>query len=363
MSMITKCPACSTAFRVTPQHLQAQHGLVRCGRCATVFDGFKSLATQSDAMPHAPAAVTNSRVGAIDLPQSASAVVAVPGPAGAAPGSEASAATPVSATPPKPADLPAADISQDAFTKTTDLKAVTPATIPETGGVPPTENGAEPPPGSGVPDTVPPQTISSPLPLLPEAAHLSPAVVEAPPAGAIEETGVVAPYDIAPLPRRRSGFLAFGIIILLLALAAQGVYYYRGDIAANVPEARPYLDKICVHLRCSVALPQKPRMISIEASDLQAIDAANPGIIVLTATLRNQATTALGYPALDVVLTNAKDHTVARRIFKPAEYLAAGKDVHAGIAPSAEITIKLTIDSGDVGAAGFRLDLLAAPAP
>ncbi|MEK7875240.1 MAG: zinc-ribbon domain-containing protein, partial [Pseudomonadota bacterium] len=63
MSMITQCPACGTAFRVTPPQLQAQHGMVRCGRCAHVFDGFKTLAalradTPLDAGPqpagHAP---------------------------------------------------------------------------------------------------------------------------------------------------------------------------------------------------------------------------------------------------------------------------------------------------------------------
>ena len=45
MSMTTQCPDCSTRFRVTPQQLQSQQGLVRCGRCAKVFDGFKALAT------------------------------------------------------------------------------------------------------------------------------------------------------------------------------------------------------------------------------------------------------------------------------------------------------------------------------
>jgi hypothetical protein len=61
-----------------------------------------------------------------------------------------------------------------------------------------------------------------------------------------------------------------------------------------------------------------------------------------------------------VVLTNAQDHTLARRIFLPAEYLDAGGNSRDGIPPNAEITIKLNLDTGDLGAAGFRLDLLAA---
>ena len=119
---------------------------------------------------------------------------------------------------------------------------------------------------------------------------------------------------------------------------------------------------MCEWLRCTVALPQRPRQISIEASDMQATDPASPGLIALTATLRNHATTELGYPALDVVLTNTKEHTVARRIFLPSDYLGAGKDPRAGIAPNAEVTVRLDLETGDLGAAGFRLDLIAAPA-
>src|SRR3954465_3007536 len=51
MSIVTQCPSCGTKFRVTPPQLQAQHGMVRCGRCAQVFDGFKTLATLPDTPP------------------------------------------------------------------------------------------------------------------------------------------------------------------------------------------------------------------------------------------------------------------------------------------------------------------------
>jgi len=83
----------------------------------------------------------------------------------------------------------------------------------------------------------------------------------------------------------------------------------------------------------------------------------------LTATLRNHAGHDLGYPALDLVLTNTKEHTLARRIFLPAEYLERGRDIAAGIPANAEITIRLDLDTGDLNPAGFRLDLLPAPPP
>ena len=41
--MITRCPRCETAFRVTEDQLQARGGQVRCGRCHSVFDARAAL--------------------------------------------------------------------------------------------------------------------------------------------------------------------------------------------------------------------------------------------------------------------------------------------------------------------------------
>ena len=41
--LATRCPACSTVFRVVPDQLRVSEGWVRCGRCAEVFDATESL--------------------------------------------------------------------------------------------------------------------------------------------------------------------------------------------------------------------------------------------------------------------------------------------------------------------------------
>lgn len=51
--MFTRCPSCSTAFRVTPEQLKARAGKVRCGHCNAVFN---ALDTLEDAQPAAPTA-------------------------------------------------------------------------------------------------------------------------------------------------------------------------------------------------------------------------------------------------------------------------------------------------------------------
>jgi len=308
MSMITKCPSCATTFRVTPPQLQAQRGMVRCGRCAMVFDGFKTLATLRD-----------------DSPLEASAPSVPPGA--------------------EPTD------SKGGLQRTNEIASAMPP-----GAVSPLAQASSQAPSEIGAAHAEESRRAAPRPEPEVPAPTRPGVVTD-----VDEI-FSAPFVAETVPTRSRGGWALGIAALLLALAAQGAYFYRGEIASSVPELRPHLDRMCDFLRCKVALPQRPRQISIEASDMQALDPAHPGQIALTATLRNQATIALGYPALDVVLTNSKDHTVARRIFLPAEYLDAAKDPRAGIPANAEVTIRLTLDSGDLGAAGFRLDLLAAPA-
>jgi predicted Zn finger-like uncharacterized protein len=313
MSMTTQCPACDTTFRVTPQQLQSQHGMVRCGRCAMVFDGFKALATLAEEAP-AEAASRPPPLPEIELPTAEPEPVAAPVEVAAEP------------------ELPAVEAP--------------PAEI-ETAEAAPVEQAA-------APEIVEPE--AAPIAVVAETP------IEAPRAALVEAFATPpAPPPVA-LPKRRRSLWTAASLVLLLVLAAQLVYFNRGDIAAALPESRATLTEWCKSLQCTVDLPQRPRQISIEASDMQAADATNPDLIILTATLRNQATATLGYPALDVVLTNTREHTVARRIFLPAEYLADNKDWRAGFPPSAEITVRLNIDSGDLGAAGFRLDLMAAPA-
>lgn len=43
MSQITRCPACSTQFKVVADQLRISEGWVRCGNCAEVFDASQSL--------------------------------------------------------------------------------------------------------------------------------------------------------------------------------------------------------------------------------------------------------------------------------------------------------------------------------
>ena len=51
MSLITRCPACGTAFRVQTSQLAAHEGAVRCGKCDKVFNGVAALLEDNDERP------------------------------------------------------------------------------------------------------------------------------------------------------------------------------------------------------------------------------------------------------------------------------------------------------------------------
>ena len=51
MSLITRCPACGTMFKVVPDQLRISEGWVRCGHCAEVFDASVHIQDMSRPAP------------------------------------------------------------------------------------------------------------------------------------------------------------------------------------------------------------------------------------------------------------------------------------------------------------------------
>jgi predicted Zn finger-like uncharacterized protein len=153
-----------------------------------------------------------------------------------------------------------------------------------------------------------------------------------------------------------SGSWIAGSIFLLIVLLVQAVYFFRIEIAATQPSLKPVLVSGCQVLRCTVPLPQKADLMSIESSDLEA-DPAQSSVISLNALLRNHASYAQAYPNLELTLTDPQDKPLARRTFVPAEYLKAFEDEKQGLAASRELSVKLNLDTTDIKPSGYRLYL------
>jgi len=144
--------------------------------------------------------------------------------------------------------------------------------------------------------------------------------------------------------------------VLLLLLASQALFHFRDAIAAHWPVTKPTLIKLCAVARCEVRPLQDISALSIEASDLQA-DPAHRGLLILTLTIRNRAPLAMGYPYVELTLSDTQERVVVRRAFAPQEYLSGVADPAAGFSANSELAIRLFIDASATSQAGYQVYL------
>lgn len=285
--MLTRCPACETTFRITPEQLKTRQGKVRCGECQYVFNALETLVEEAT-------------------------VVVLPTP---------TEPDPEIAVPPAPTFEPEPD----------------PEPTPE-----PQPEPAAPPAPEPEPEPEPPVVPDIPAPVAPTPPLLEPLLHDA----------------LDPEKPARRWPWAAGLVVALLALALQAIIHFRVELAVISPELRPTLETLCEVAGCTVGLPSTVELMTIEASDLQPVP-DQKGALTLTATLRNRAPFAQTYPHLELTLTDSHNVALSRRVLAAKDYLPAGtvRDNIARGLPSGELSIILNIDSGELGASGYRLYL------
>lgn len=172
-----------------------------------------------------------------------------------------------------------------------------------------------------------------------------------------QDKEVVRPEEVAkPVRKPRTWPWVLGSLLLLLVFLAQALYLLRVELAAQLPGMKPVLIGYCDLLKCSIPLPQKAELMSIESSDMEA-DPMQSNVVILSASLRNRASHVQAYPSLELSLTDLQEKVIARRTFAPVEYLKAGEDEATGLASNREISVKLHFDTADLKPAGYKLFL------
>ena len=156
--------------------------------------------------------------------------------------------------------------------------------------------------------------------------------------------------------RAQQRMFAAAVPVLALVLVVQALFHFRDALAARWPAAKPALTALCKAAGCAIRPLRDINGLQIEASDLQA-DPAHKGLLILSATIRNRATTPVAYPYLELTLTDANDQVVVRRALMPSEYASATVDVGSGIPANGEVVVKLFVDASATTQAGYRLGL------
>ncbi len=348
--MLTRCPACATHFRVTPEQLKARSGRVRCGECQQVFNALDTLIEEPvlammppmrppvDAVAAAaagpetvaeeiglpPTAIPEARVEATEEPfptERAREETADPDqehapPRGPADSAESPAAEPELAVP-EPGDRAPEESLVVAAETATEARA---GSVVETEAAAPERSEAKTATGADAEPVEWSETFPEPF----------------------------------PAPRRWPWII--GSLIALVAIGMQCALAFRVELAVLWPEGKPALVALCDVAGCEVGLPAKVSLVGIEASDLHP-DTAQPGRLVLTATLKNRAPFAQQFPHLELTLTDTADKAVARKVLAPADYLPAKSSIADGMPSSADLSLTVGVDARDMTASGYRLYL------
>ena len=317
MSLITRCPACETMFKVVPDQLRISQGWARCGQCGEVFDASQQLVA--------------------DLPTD----------------------TPDSAPPAPPAaPAPAPEIAAP-------LRAPPDLLLPDQSlSAPPSESG----------DPAWAQTDPPDAPLPQAAADLQSAVSFAAAATAIAtpaaaaETGFVptqAEGETPDLSFMRDGnkrsiwrkpavrvVLLLLVLALVAALAAQILRQERDRVVLIQPSARPLLAALCAWSGCELGPVRQIESIVIESSSFTRVRGEN---YRLAFSLKNNAPFHLAMPAIELALTDAQDQAVLRRVIAPPEFGAASRLLAAGSDWNSSLSLNVKAPDGSDRIAGYRL--------
>ena len=241
MSLITRCPACGTAFRVRREQLAAHFGTVRCGKCDNVFNGVAALVEEG-----------GERLSSDLSPQ---------------------------------------------------LRLFDPSRRP-------------PQPTDG------------------DEARL--------------------PNFMAPAepPRARMGLGMATAVAAVLLRRKRHIAIARRSQRSCPRRARR--SSPCQWLGCTLALPRRAEVLSIESSDLQA-DPRRQNVIVLHALIRNRSRLPQEYPALELTLTDEGGQPVLRRVLLPSDYVELERV--RGIAAGGEAALRVYLDASGAPVTSYRLYL------
>lgn len=278
MSLITRCPKCQSDFVVKLEQLQALDGLVRCGTCAHIFDGFATLESQLPTLTQRPGVAP------------AVSVVSTAEPLVLRHRAERSESL----------ERREQEVPEPAvFTTRADIESSNRFSF----SAKPAEHVAE---SSGT--------------ILGESRLRG----EGPSVGRTQPEFLVDEVDTPRLKMllwSLASALALGLLLIQLA------YVYRNDIATQIPAFRPAVDAMCAKLGCEVSLRRYIERISVSVIAFERhaspTQEGQPVEMSLKFSLRNRLNQAQPWPDLSLELTDASGTVVLRKRMRPHEYLPA----------------------------------------
>jgi predicted Zn finger-like uncharacterized protein len=307
MSLITRCPACGTMFKVVPDQLRISEGWVRCGQCAEIFDANANLqgAETIEATVPAPLQVPWAAAGPDEAPMP----------------TEAGSPAPTPVDPPVEKAQPAA----------------APIAIPIR---------------REAPDSIdaPPLYPSFPSEVLDSSISRDSREEVDSDLDSVSFVRHARREDFWRLPRVRA-LLVLTAVLLAILLGVQYLVQERDRLAVTRPGLRPLVQFVCGRLRCDVGPARQIEAIAIDSS---AFSRLRPDIFRLSFSLRSQAPVPVAMPSIELTFTDSQDQPVIRRVLSPPEFGAAMAIPAAGES-TASIVMAVSASAVNTRIAGYRL--------
>ena len=311
MSLITRCPACGTMFKVVTDQLKVSQGWVRCGHCSEVFDASVHLQTDTTDSP-AQAQVAGAASSAFHVPLTAASAVEA-GPQVSEPG------------------LPGPDFDPAGWKQQQYA-----APLDEGGTLRLNEQGMAVrlalPVDVDSQDSQNQEAVSTPDAVVVALAHETREWAEKP------QAPVPAPEQLVSFvldARRRAHWrqpavrllLGLTTAVLTVLLVLQVMVQQRDWFAASEPRLKPILQALCQPLHCSTGPLQRIESLVIDSSSFRKLgsDAYRLGV-----SLKNTGAVPVAMPHLEVTLTDLQDQALIRRVLTPAQWGASGDAIAAG---------------------------------
>ena len=348
MSLITRCPACGTMFKVVTDQLKVSQGWVRCGHCAEVFDASAHLLPRDMSALTAPAPLATATLAAapepppeFDRPTEPQSLPAADPPAEPPRQEWAPARSFADRVPLRPSS-PGWDDAQDSAA---DFDPVRWKQAQQERQLDPLELPAE-----SLPAEAPlPRQPAMVRQAIDDDSSFAYSDVDSGMPGRPMEHDVSFVRDARrkafwrkPLTRLSLSLLS---LLLLATLVAQWAVQQRDMLAALEPRLVPALQALCGPLHCDIRPPRHIEALVIDSSTFNRIA---PDAYRLSFTLKNTGVAALEMPSLEVTLTDTQDQAVVRRVLAPAQFGAKAATLAAQSELAGLVIMKV---SGDAAAA------------
>lgn len=314
MSFITRCPSCSTSFKVVADQLRISQGWVRCGHCAEIFDA------NQDIKPWVPTPPVLTNV--VDEQQQP------PDHAWARQAREAQA---VSADSPLDGVLDGLAIFKD------------PANSPEQNWDS-SGDWYEPSISQSVD-----QEKDLPIDVLQADNDELLNAVPDPEPRFVQQAKQQAFWASAAV---RSVLWA-GVLLSVVTLGLQWAVHDRHRLAAWQPALKPALSAVCQPLGCRIEAVRQLEAVVIDSSALVRLLGQ---LHALDVVLKNTQAWPVALPSLELSLTDGQDQALARRVLLSQDWPDAPMMLAPGEAWPVKLRLSIGLQPGQT-MAGYRVAL------